>query len=374
MIYWVSFYIIMSCIVLFFRKYKFIPWIMIGFMLTFRYKIGTDYLNYSEIYDEIASGYRTDYDFFHMFLVNFTEYYDFNQQFIFAIYAILTMIFLYKFCNYYFSNKIEFTYLTLTIFLLLFIKLADQMRAFLAISIFLYSTKFIINKNIFKYLICCILTFLIHKSAIIILPMYFILNIKYNKILFSAIIVAICVIPFIPTNIVVSAIEKILSIGNFTKYLNYINSNNFAEFTSIVSKIIFVIYFFIFLLFHKIYNKNDKKEILFFNGLLVYLLIKSVQFHMNMLGRVSTYFILFNYIFLVLLYIHFYKKILQKKVVAFFMVFALNLIAINNTYKYYQEYSAAQQFSFNFSIISKNNMIFQIFGNHEDVVSWRDEQ
>ena len=52
------------------------------------------------------------------------------------------------------------------------------MRQVIAVAIFFYSIRFVLDKKLCKYLLCCILAFGFHHSAIILLPLYWLLNIR----------------------------------------------------------------------------------------------------------------------------------------------------------------------------------------------------
>ena len=54
----------------------------------------------------------------------------------------------------------------------------DQIRQAAAISVFLYSIRYIEEENLPHYLLCCILAFLIHNSAFIVIPLYFVKKIN----------------------------------------------------------------------------------------------------------------------------------------------------------------------------------------------------
>ncbi len=58
---------------------------------------------------------------------------------------------------------------------------ANLVRQMMAASIFLYATKFIIEKNIFKYIVGIFIASLFHVSALILIPIYFIIDRNYNK-------------------------------------------------------------------------------------------------------------------------------------------------------------------------------------------------
>lgn len=368
MIYWVSFYIIMSFIILVFKKYNFVPWVIMCFILAFRYKFGTDYLVYTdEEYYNILNGLKPNYEILHTYLVYFTEYLGFNQQFIFAIYAILTTILFYKFSLYFSKNNTYTMFFTLFIFLLLFLKFIDQIRSCLAIAIFLYSTRFIIERKLLKYIFCCLLAYFSHKSAIILLPMYWILNIKYTKKTFYLLVLFMMAIPFINTNHVIFLIDKIISILNLAKYSMYFEWEINLTF---IGKIATILYILIFVVFYRIFNKEDKKEHFVINAMIIYLLIKSLQIHFGILGRISAYFSAFNCVFIVFVIMYVYKRIIQKDIFVAAIIVTLIAVSIYPVYLYYNEWSAAKHFAFNFSLFSKEDYVIQIFGDHNKAFGW----
>lgn len=80
--------------------------------------------------------------------------------------------------------KKESSIIWLSIFLFyafgLFTNSMNIIRASITISIGLYSFRFIQNRNLIKFLICVVVAFSIQKTALFILPIYFLWNFKYS--------------------------------------------------------------------------------------------------------------------------------------------------------------------------------------------------
>lgn len=71
-------------------------------------------------------------------------------------------------------------------------------RQAIAIALFLYSTKYILNGNLFKYLTLVFIGFLVHKTMLICLPLYFIFRKELNAkqvilVVIGAVVVALSI-------------------------------------------------------------------------------------------------------------------------------------------------------------------------------------
>lgn len=57
------------------------------------------------------------------------------------------------------------------------------LRQYLVMSIFFYSIRWVIERNVYKYLTVCFVCFFIHQSSLILIPLYFLYNIGLKKLL-----------------------------------------------------------------------------------------------------------------------------------------------------------------------------------------------
>jgi len=105
----------------------------------------------------------------------------------FFIYAIICNSLLVKFIFRYQYPVFAILILLATIF---YTQQANAVRQMMAVSIFLYSTKYIVEKNIIKYLMLVFVATFIHVSAFILIPVYFISTKTINKYVMLSILVA----------------------------------------------------------------------------------------------------------------------------------------------------------------------------------------
>ena len=141
-------------------------------VLGLRYNVGTDYMAYMDIYnmlyfDDVEWGYA---------LINKILY---NAGLPFpAIFILVAFFQILLFLKG--VEKIDAKYLPYTVFfyfttLYIFLSL-NGLRQCLAFSIFVYSINYIADKKLVKYALTILLASTIHKSALILFALYFIIN------------------------------------------------------------------------------------------------------------------------------------------------------------------------------------------------------
>lgn len=155
--------------------------LMIGlFSLLFglRYNVGVDFPNYWQM---LQGNYyeKENIEFAFDFLNKSIRAFNLPPSVGFITYALI------QFAFFIFSIKripelipwaIFFYFSTTYIFLSL-----NVIRQTMALSIIMYSTWFICNKKILKYLVCILIASGIHTSALIFIPIYFFINHEYFK-------------------------------------------------------------------------------------------------------------------------------------------------------------------------------------------------
>ncbi|MDY0193881.1 MAG: EpsG family protein [Aliarcobacter butzleri] len=156
--------------------------IFLYFLILFaglRYNIGVDYQSYIDFFNLILSGQDIYMEDSFILLVKFINFIGGTEQLLFFIYAFLTITFTSKFIEYFSQNKVLSLYIYFT-FAVFYFASFNGVRQALAVAIFVYSIKFIIEKNLLKYILFIVIATFIHKTAILMLPLYFILNKKLN--------------------------------------------------------------------------------------------------------------------------------------------------------------------------------------------------
>lgn len=162
------------------KKYNnlFIAIALISLILVsgFRYKVGTDYFQYAEIYtvfapDAIIS--ESEEPGF-MWLCKFLNGFSKDPQLMFLVSAIITNILIVLTLKKY-STKFELSmFLYITTFT--YYSTMNGVRQWIAGSITFIAFRYLEERKFAKYLIMILLASTIHLSAIIMVPIYFIVN------------------------------------------------------------------------------------------------------------------------------------------------------------------------------------------------------
>lgn len=166
------------------------------------------------------------------------------------------ILFIYKYSEYFTFSL--FLYITSG----MFFSSMNIMRQYLAMAIILFGFKYVISKDIKKFCIYVVIGFLFHKSAIIALFFYFVLNssILDKHKLFSFFIIILVMVSF----------QSILDLFANSAYGNYVE--DFAEKgygTGIIRIIFFSILYFIVLWKEKMLISKLNIERIFFNATFV---------------------------------------------------------------------------------------------------------
>lgn len=255
----------------------------------FRYKIGADFTSYLKIF-ELAKNNPTHYEVIRLekgyyFLQKFIISINGTQQLIFLIMSILSNFFIYIFIKRNSKN------ILLSIFIFFMIGAYysfgfNGIRQYLAISIFLYSFKFIENKNFKKYLLMIFIGSLFHKTILFCLPLYFILNFKF-KFLQKAVLIFISLLLTLYLN-------KILIILKYGHYL----SKTYYVTTSYIVLIIFLILSIYIMLFNKKILNKQQQNLNFISIILTLLIIinQKVNPSINQIFQRMGMYIFFFYI------------------------------------------------------------------------------
>lgn len=213
-----------------------------------------------------------------------------DYHFLIFIITSIETILLYIFLRKY-SNNILLSLMIMLVFEG-FAIVCNLIRNFPAILIFLNSIKYIEQKKALKYFAMCLVAISLHFSAIIYIPLYFILNKKLNKYIYLLLII-ICNIVFIKHIPLTLGLIKILHIGgDFLENKIEVYSDlaeargiglGFIErlFTSIL----------VFCYYDKLQNQNKSNKI-FINSFILYIVTFSILNEFDEIAkRFSTLFI-----------------------------------------------------------------------------------
>jgi len=369
MYFWFFFNSFIFFIIFFFKKRNiYILWTVLALFSAFRYNIGADYLQYSFGFQEILSGnefFILGSDLFHLALVYLSGYLELNFQFVIAIYSFLTALFFYNGFQYYAKNNLQIIIITLFYITFLYYTGMNGIRQILAVGIFLYGSRYIIEKKFLIYLLFIFFATAVHKSAAFLLPLYFLGKIKLN------IFVIFFMISLMSLFLIINPIHyiEILMIKLNIPFVVYFDYGRFGEQPSVYSKIITFVSI-LMLLFLRILDRKDLLQNIVFNFMLLMMIIKVIALNMDVMGRLSLYFRPFNILFFVYIIIFFINnKPSMKNFIITSSVIAIFFLAIFQLYIIANKSNAYEQFAFNLSVYGKNNII-QVFGNHKLVKEW----
>lgn len=145
-----------------------------------RYDVGPDYKGYVGIFNDIYNGYgKPGYVEYLYFYVNYLfSFVPHGYIYVLGGYFFVSLVLLYKFSKKEYLYYFVFFFMTLSVGYFTF---DDQVRQSLAMCVFLYACKYIEKNNFIRYCAICLISGLIHTSAILLLPMYFLAKMKISK-------------------------------------------------------------------------------------------------------------------------------------------------------------------------------------------------
>jgi len=282
----------------------------------FRDGLGVDYNTYKYIYNNLDYAITMEKGYY--VLNYFFNKLGFPVYIIFLISISITLIFVFHTISKY--SKIWFV--SFFIFFTnpgLYFENFSGVRQFIAISIFFFSIKYIIERNIFKYFFMIFIGVLFHKSILFMIPFYFLLNINYSKIQ---------IITLILLSVILNKLDIIMVIFDLTKSLlpdRYLVYANYAVNSEVVfnSGLTFIINLGIFILI--VLNKDKfKTNEIFLRAYMYYFVIFSIFQKYFVFSRVSWYFEIFSIIVIPNVIFEFNKK--NRKLLVIGIIFYYFLI------------------------------------------------
>lgn len=271
-------------------KLRFLPFLIMGLFSGLRYGVGVDTDNYVLTFNYILNEKTTHYDIEIGFelIVKIVHYMGGNPQIVFLLFALTTNYFIYKFII---NNSINY-YISTVLFLCIgpfYLSTMNGMRQALAVSVFAFCLKFIIDRKPIKYFGVLSFFSIFHYSLILMLPLYWLFKSKINyKVLLLS-------IPF------VILIFRFGLVNNFIQLIGYGNLLDFDSNTLGASYMLFLgISIFIIFITEKI-KRPLENEIINLN--MIYLSIYIVVVGLFVDSSMSIIFTRFNSYFFISLII-----------------------------------------------------------------------
>lgn len=258
----------------------------ITFMIGLRYGVGIDYFSYEVAFNTRydAFVYEPIYSFFMYFIKNQFD----KFHYLTFIMILIANSFIYLGLK---KRNIEKNYLILSILIytsnvaLIFMNLIRQS---VAVSIFFYASKYIEERKFKQYLAFIIIGAGFHSSILLLLPLYFIKNIRISKFKYLILIIASYIFAY------TKSAHTILNffayrIPMFSKYYNH--SYIFNENIKILSLGVLLNVIFIFILLNIAKEAKNNLDISYY---LIGTIINVLAISSFMFDRIGLYFFIFG--------------------------------------------------------------------------------
>lgn len=303
--------------------------------------IGTDYKHYIKFYEYI---YKHG-DFSSLLKRNEIGWDYLNYYFAKAKIPFEIFFGLVSFLIYYFFIKGAYKFQYLLPLMLFFIFTSgffywtlSGLRQSIAIMIFFFSIKFIIEKRIYTYILFILLASLFHISALVMLPIYFLNYLKFNR---SIILILFTIsLLFIGDTLFLNILNQyILSFGNsfdlFSKYSKYLETSTFevnnersSSGLGVIIKIISIYY----IIYKSKFILEEFPEVkIYFLLFVISAISNNLFFSVEIIGRIMNYlYICFPLVMAISLY--YSNKTIEKYISLVFLSIYFLLFLVT-TYK-----------------------------------------
>ena len=265
------------------KSYDFINALIVSLPLIFiasiRYNVGMDYPAYRSLYIQIANGITVEqFEYLYHLLNQIIAYFGGEYPWIFSITAIIFMTIV---TMQVFKDS---PYPALSVFLLLsttyYFCFLNGIRSMLAYAICLYSIRYIENRQFIKFLITILIAGGFHTTGYIFIAVYFLYNMKLSNLTAFACsaIVAFCA----------PLLGKLINyLMLSTKYFKFLESSYMDKEQGYVTLMINILILIFCSLF---YDKENKKEQLYFKLQIVAVWTSFLVPYVPLIGRIRWMF------------------------------------------------------------------------------------
>lgn len=307
----VYFYIIPSFLLLF-------------FISAFRGDFTTDYKNYSDRFQSVKY-----YSFSELLKYDFkieTGYLVFNKLINFFtddhlyLFIITTLIILI--CFYYQLRKYS---VNVWLSVLMFVTVGSYYVSFnitrqiMTAGIIFMGSKYLYERKFFRYVFVVLTASLFHQTALIMIPFYFILNLKINFKNISLVTIGSVVIAIF--------FDNILSFTQTIAYSNYTDSSYGMTGASIGNAVLPVAFAVFALLHVKKLDPNNNMHRVWFNATFFYAVFRALSLQVLMVERISYYMASYTLLLIPFLFLKMKNKHLR-------FIYTMVLIATLILYNY----------------------------------------
>lgn len=253
-----------------------------------RFDVGIDHSIYAAIFKFFSSGdtlaiIEPGYTFLNLLFSKFD--YPLGLSMVYFTCSFITFLFLYK-------HLIRNNILSVGLFLaytLGFVFYANtQVRQFIAVAIFLWSIRFITDKQLGYYLLAILGASMFHFSAIVLLPFYYINRFKFfqsplKTALFFGVIIILTYLGFF--TVIMDILARNTPYARHLENEEYVSGFNFGGIY-----IIWIMNFLVLLLYKNTIVSNNKNGETYYNLLYIGIAIIFISLDLRIIYRFSNYF------------------------------------------------------------------------------------
>ena len=305
-------------------------------------RLGTDYAGYVDFYEYILEhgefmpgpliGVEPGWNYLNLWLAKLGV----PHSIFFGCVTVITWYFFIKGSyEYQFLLPLMFFFVISTGF---FFWTISGLRQSIAIMVFFYSIRFIKEHKIKNYVLTLLLASFFHVSIVLLLPFYFIKNLKYNRNI--SLLLFLVSLGFVGTNLFIIVGEQLLKIFGHLEYLNfYTHYLENSEKTKIVEtsgtnlgfliKSIFTFY----ILYQGEKTLHCKPELnTYFLLFSLYSILNNLFFSIELVARLLNYFyICFPIVAGAVIY---YSRTKLEKLICLSFIFIFFLLYLVTTYRF----------------------------------------
>lgn len=171
----------------------------------------------------------------------------------------------------------------------------NTVRTYLAASMLIFSYKYLVQRRFLKYLIIVLIAASIHDTAILMVPMYFIINVKFSiKRIVILSLACLCISFFLESGAMI--FNRLFHVAKNHQELLELLYRRKSKFISLLFPLICcLISFYLMSFSHKLKRMeiNDREIRILYNGTILFFALTLLQIRSAYFSRIAAYFYFF---------------------------------------------------------------------------------
>lgn len=377
MLFWSSFYLLIATSALLLQRISIgLVWVFLALFSAYRYHIGPDYLQYEDVHYWILNS--PDFAWiisepFHVALTLLADELGAGFQFVAFVYSISTIILFYLGFRRFLPENASLAIATILFVCMLYAASLNGIRQYLSAAVFFYATRYILDRKLLNYAALIIIAFLIHKSAIILMPLYFLNQRNSNSVLYG-IVLSTCLIVLVLKasgfDISQMIISNVSVIG--LDYSSYEDYGRFSERPPIYTLAVTAVSG-AFVLLITMFDRDDPRTNMAVNFCVYMVCVKILATDMAILGRFDLFFEPFVVLICALIASSAVRTVIQplRKEYIFTFLLLLGFMFSNfQMFRILSGESAYSHYTINLNILTEEPDPVRVYGDYRTVERW----